>query len=100
MIGETDFRKASRAVHAAGYASDPEYADKLIRLIEQHGLTDWDALDEITHTVVRGDTLWSLAVRYLGSGHRWIEIQQANGGIDPHRLQIGTTLRIPGGASK
>lgn len=48
------------------------------------------------HTVVAGDTLWALAVRFLGAGPRWTEIQRLNGGPrDPRLLQIGTRLRIP-----
>ena len=31
-----------RAIKAAGYATDPQYADKLIRLIESYGLTAYD----------------------------------------------------------
>jgi N-acetylmuramoyl-L-alanine amidase len=50
---------------------------------------------EITHTVKQGDTLWALAVRYLGDGQKWPEIQALNGGIDPKRLRIGMTLKIP-----
>jgi flagellum-specific peptidoglycan hydrolase FlgJ len=100
--GERDHKKACRAVHAAGYATAPDYADKLIRLVEQYGLTAWDAPAPgvITHTVVKGDTLWSLAARYLGNPKRWPEIQKANGGIDPKKLPIGKILKIPGGASK
>jgi len=92
--GERDYKKACRAVHAAGYATAPDYADKLIRLVEQYGLTAWDA-GEITHIVKQGDTLWALAVKHLGSGHRWPEIQALNGGVDPHKLRIGSVLKIP-----
>ena len=55
---------------------------------------------EITHAIKQGDTLWSLAVKHLGSGHRWTEIQDLNGGpekCDPHKLRIGSTLRLPAG---
>ena len=101
--GERDFKKACRAVHAAGYATDPGYANSLIKLVEQYGLTAWDA-GEITHTVKQGDTLWSLAVKHLGSGQRWPEIQALNGGsekCDPYKLRIGSTLKIPtGGQTK
>ena len=98
VLGERDYKKACRAVHAAGYATAPDYADYLIRLIEQYGLTAWDsnpAPRVITHVVKQGDTLWALAVKHLGSGSRWTEIQALNGGIDPHKLRIGSTLKIP-----
>ena len=55
---------------------------------------------EHTHVIVKGDTLWSLAVRYLGNGQKWPEIQKLNGGIDPLKLPIGKILKIPGGQSK
>jgi len=60
------------------------------------------ATNNLTHTVVAGDTLWALAERYLGNGNRWPEIQALNGGptqCDPHSLRIGTKLKIPGGSS-
>lgn len=56
--------------------------------------------EEITHTVKKGDTFWALAVRYLGSGHRWTEIQALNGGVDPKKLRVGTVLKIPEGGAK
>jgi N-acetylmuramoyl-L-alanine amidase CwlA len=51
--------------------------------------------DAIEHTVKAGDTLWALAVHYLGSGHKWPIIQEANDGIDPTKLRIGMKLAIP-----
>jgi LysM repeat protein len=45
-----------------------------------------------THTVVRGDTLYLLGLRY---GVSWTRIQQANGGIRPEDLRIGQVLIIP-----
>jgi len=32
----------ARAVQAAGYATDPQYANKIISIINAHSLTDWD----------------------------------------------------------
>jgi flagellum-specific peptidoglycan hydrolase FlgJ len=96
VVGERDYKKACRAILAAGYATDPGYANALIKLIEQYGLAAWDRAPALTqHTIKQGDTLWSLAVRYLGDGNRWIEIQALNGGIDPKRLRIGAVLKIP-----
>lgn len=42
VVGETDYKAACRAVHAAGYATDPGYADKLINLIESYKLYEYD----------------------------------------------------------
>ncbi|MHC4428681.1 MAG: LysM peptidoglycan-binding domain-containing protein [Planctomycetota bacterium] len=50
------------------------------------------------HTVAKGDTLATIASRYLGSGSRWEAIHKANRdviGADPHRLKIGMKLKIP-----
>lgn len=45
----------------------------------------------IAHTVVRGETLSGLAMRYLGSGARWEEIYEAN------RTKIGNPNMIVAG---
>lgn len=48
-----------------------------------------------THTVQKGDTLWSLARIYLGDPKRWKEIVEANPGLKPEALPIGKTIVIP-----
>lgn len=48
-----------------------------------------------TYTVARGDTLWALAERYLGSGSRYTEIMALNG-LTSDVLMIGQVLKIPG----
>ncbi len=47
-----------------------------------------------THTVVRGDTLWALAKKYLGSGTRYKEIMQLNG-MASEIIRVGQVLKIP-----
>ena len=42
VIGEQDYNRACRALQAAGYSTDPNYANKLIRLIEKYNLTQYD----------------------------------------------------------
>jgi len=44
VIGETDYKTACTAIKAAGYATDPDYANKLVNLIEQYDLTAYDAV--------------------------------------------------------
>ena len=43
VIGEKDYKIACTAIHAAGYATDPTYAEKLISIIEKYNLTVYDA---------------------------------------------------------
>lgn len=55
------------------------------------------ARGERVHLVLPGETLWSLATRYLGDGHRWEEIVARNRAVvsSARSLEAGTTLRIP-----
>ena len=46
------------------------------------------------HTVVRGDTLWGIAEKYLGTGHRYTEIMEANG-LETDLIYPGQRLKIP-----
>lgn len=46
------------------------------------------------HTVVQGDTYWSLAVKYLGGGSRYKEIMRLNGKSNGV-LNVGEKLKIP-----
>ncbi|HHV47267.1 MAG TPA: glycoside hydrolase family 73 protein [Tissierellia bacterium] len=41
-----DYKEAARLIYEAGYATDPEYADKLIDIIEKNSLYQYDLLDE------------------------------------------------------
>ena len=55
------------------------------------------ASNTVTHTVKQGDTLWALAVKYLGNGNRWREIYYANEaiiGANPNIIRPGQKLTI------
>ena len=42
LEGCTDYRKAAQIIKDGGYATSPDYVDKLCRIIEQYGLTKYD----------------------------------------------------------
>lgn len=46
------------------------------------------------HQVSKGETLWQIAVKYLGKGSRWEEIQKLNG-LKDTLIYPGQKLKIP-----
>lgn len=51
------------------------------------------------YTIKAGDTFASIAARTLGSADKWHEIAQANPRVDPTKLKVGMTIRLPGKAA-
>lgn len=53
--------------------------------------------DPVFHTVEKGDTLWAISEKMLGSGARYNEIFEANRPMlsHPDKIYPGQTLRIP-----
>jgi len=49
------------------------------------------------YKVVRGDSLWKIAVRAYGDGYQWTKIWQENRSklVNPNGLEIGMMLNIP-----
>ncbi len=49
------------------------------------------------HTVIKKDTLYSLARTYYGNASRWKDIYEANAATisDPNQIRIGDRLLIP-----
>lgn len=48
----------------------------------------------VRYTVVKGDTLWAIAKRFLGSGSRYPELAEKNGIKNPHLIHPGQVLII------
>ena len=46
------------------------------------------------HTIVRGDTLWDLARRYLGDPGRYRELLRGNPDVRANGLEAGEVLKI------
>ena len=49
------------------------------------------------YVIEKGDTLWAIATKYLGSGNRYPEIFEANKEVikDPDLIYPGQKIRIP-----
>lgn len=48
-----------------------------------------------SYTVVKGDNLWSIAVRAYGDGYKWTNIAQANKLTDANWIHPGNVLLLP-----
>jgi outer membrane protein TolC len=48
-----------------------------------------------SYQVRLGDTLWSIASRELGDGHRWSDLAAANNIAAPYLIEAGQSLTIP-----
>jgi nucleoid-associated protein YgaU len=53
--------------------------------------------DVLTYSVVKGDNLWDLAVKYYGDGLRYADIFSANASLihDPNLIYIGQIFVVP-----
>ena len=76
----TDYEEECRMVQACGYATDPEYSDKLINIVNTYQLAMFNYIDEpveeeteeteevseepFIYTVQAGDTLWEIVRKY------------------------------------
>ena len=49
-----------------------------------------------THTVVKGDTLWGIAERYLGSGTKYTQLAAINNIPNPNLIYIGQVIKLSG----
>lgn len=73
----TDYEEECRMVQACGYATDPNYSDKLISIVNSYQLTMFNNIEEpaeepteepseelFIYTVQAGDTLWEIVRKY------------------------------------
>lgn len=47
-----------------------------------------------SYTVVKGDHLWSIAVRAYGDGFKWVEIAKENNIVKPNYIEVGQVLKL------
>ena len=76
----------------AGYGR-PKY-DSVVIKVEEETKVESKPEYQCIHTVVRGDSLWKIATKYLGKGSRYTEIKTLNG-LKSNTIYAGTKLKIP-----
>ena len=110
LIGMRDYAQQARAIKAAGYATDPEYANKLISTIEYNNLQAWDneaftgspapvqptpqpTPGNQTYTVQPGDALSVIAQKF---GTTTDNLARLNGISNPNLIYAGQVLNVGG----
>lgn len=73
----------------------PEPSDDVQPSVEHTPPPVVDISEPIYHTVVAGDSLWSIAEKYYGDGQRFALIATANGISSTADLVVGQRLLIP-----
>jgi len=102
IIGEKDYKRACKKVQMCGYATNPQYANKLIRMIEQYNLTQYDKIEEkkapkktetkpVYYTIKKGDTLSEIANKYNTTVAHLAELNNIK---DPDLITVGQRLRV------
>lgn len=104
----TDYMEECRMVQACGYATDPNYADKLISIVNSYQLTMFNNIDEPAeepadehiYTVKSGDTLWSIVKNYYGYNNdtdianKVNEIVEINDLENPNLIFVGENITL------
>lgn len=79
IVGCKNYKTACRYIQLAGYATDPNYADSLIRLIQKYHLDLWD--NESTENPYR-EPVTNVKMGDKGSIVRWVQYELVISGYD------------------
>ena len=105
----TDWEAECRMMKACGYATDPDYADKLINIVNSYQLTMFNTVDNVVaddkeeipkYTVQSGDTLWSIVSDYYGYDNaadiasKINELAEYNNIDNPDMIYAGQILKM------
>ena len=71
-----------------------QVAQEGVTMMEENGKLVPQGLPK-THTVTRGEHLWSIAEKYYESGYNWVDIAKVNNLTDPGQITEGQELVIP-----
>lgn len=107
----TDWEEECRQIQKCGYATDPDYADKLISIINANKLTMFNSLDindesgttseeNTTYIVHCGDNLWNIIKKYYNLesnseiANKVSEIATYNNIENPNMIYEGQEIKM------
>lgn len=104
----TDYEEECRMLQACGYATDPDYANKLISIVNSYQLSMFNNIEESTeeqeepciYTVQMGDNLWNIVVEYYNISddtaiaYKVNELAAYNNIENPNMIYAGQKLKM------
>ena len=99
-IGLKNYKDQIREIHNSGYATDPDYATKVINIIETHKLYQYDKFEQavtpskttqLTYTVKSGDTLSHIALKYNTSVNALVKLNNIK---NRDLIYVGQKLKL------
>ncbi len=88
-----DIAKANNLTNASALEVGQELVLPKVAVIEV-GVKQPNKIEGDSYTVVRGDHLWSIAVRAYGDGYKWVEIAKANNIAHSNYIEVGQVLKL------
>jgi ABC-type phosphate/phosphonate transport system substrate-binding protein len=82
-------RKLLRLIYVDAFQKTPRQ-----ELIKKPSPTREPEQETIYHVIKKGDTLWDLAEKFLGSGRQYQIIADINQIKNPHKIRVGKKLKI------
>ena len=83
-------------LHVGSKLTIPDIKPKLLTVAEvEKKVPVANAIKGNSYTVVKGDHLWSIAVRAYSDGYKWEEIAKTNNLENPDLIFAGNKLKIP-----
>lgn len=104
-----DYEEECRMIQACGYATDPEYANKLINIVNSYQLTMFNNIEEAAeaptdephiYTVKSGDSLWNIIKDYYNFNNdtdiadKLNEIVEFNDIGNPDLIFVGENITL------
>ncbi|WP_407649686.1 glucosaminidase domain-containing protein [Thermaerobacillus caldiproteolyticus] len=106
IVGETNYILACKKVQECGYCTDPNYATKLINIIEKYELHKYDKVgnkkpvkvqaatkkeEPQIYVVKKGDTLTAIAKRYNTTVQNLVKLNKIK---NPDLILVGQKLKL------
>jgi nucleoid-associated protein YgaU len=73
----------------------PKVSVKVLAQAKVTTSTELPKIEGGSYTVVKGDSLWTIAVRAYADGYKWSEVAKFNNLTSPGRIEVGQVIKLP-----